>query len=80
MKSIMILIVAAGLSSGGGGDAALEVRELEFKNLVACKKAAAALTAAADAKLERTLAVMARAGAARVSVAPPTVVAYCTDR
>ena len=79
MKSIMILIVAAGLSSGGG-DAALEVRELEFKNLVACKKAAAALAAAADAKLERTLAVMARAGAARVSVAPPTVVAYCTDR
>ena len=79
MKTLMILIVAAGISAGNDPQSALEVREIEFRNLDACQRMAAALNQAGRGAEQRVFNVLAKQPNLKLPLSVPVVIAECID-
>ena len=79
MKTLMILIVAAGISAGDDPQSALEIREIEFRNLDACQRMAEALNQAGRSAEQRAMNVLAKQPSLRLPLTVPVVIAECID-
>ncbi len=81
MKAILVLIVVVG--SLGGGDYAdqrVEVREIEFSSIDACRKAAVQLASAGTSASDRARIFDVERSSGRVQVPGPVVIAECVER
>ena len=82
MKAILILIIAAGTIRGSslGADRTLEVREIEFSSIAACRQAAAQLVDAGRKSNDWARTFSVEGATNRVLVPAPNIIAECVKR
>ncbi len=81
MKALLILIVVAGGIRGGEhAQQQVDVREIEFSSLTACRKAAVQLVSASRSASDRARIFDVETSSNRVQVPGPVIVAECVQR
>ncbi|MDJ0608104.1 MAG: hypothetical protein QNJ67_03950 [Kiloniellales bacterium] len=80
MKAILVLIVVVGsMGSSNYGDQRVQVREIEFSSIDACRKAAVQMVSASRGANDRARTFDVDRSNGRVLVPGPVVIAECLE-
>ena len=81
MKALMILIITAGTVQGAslGPDQTVQVREIEFSSIEACRKAAEQMTTSANRAGDRARIFSIEESTDRILVPAPVIIAECLE-